>query len=106
MAGAATALMRSIWVGGLRMSQIVYFVKAAKRPSTRFDTATESLVYSLMPEAPVSDQQMAEIVLSWVRRHPDDGPIHGGVKEINLILENLLLRGWIQTSILRVVTAV
>lgn len=88
------------------MSQIVYFVKAAKRPSTRFDTATESLVYSLMPEAPVSDQQMTEIVLSWIRRHPDDGPVRGGAKEINLILENLLLRGWIQTSILRAAASV
>ena len=106
MPGAATALMRSIWVGGLRMSQIVYFVTAAKRPSTRFDTATESLVYSLMPEAPVSDQQMTEIVLSWIRRHPDDGPVRGGAKEINLILENLLLRGWIQTSILRAAASV
>ena len=56
------------------MSQIAYFVKAAKRPSTRFDTATESLVYSLMPEAPVSSKQMADIVLSWVKEHPDDGP--------------------------------
>jgi hypothetical protein len=88
------------------MSQIVCFVKAAKRPSTRFDTATESLVYSLMPDAPVSAQQMAEIVLSWVKVHPDDGPIHGGAKEINLAMENLLLRGWIQASILRAAVAV
>jgi hypothetical protein len=83
------------------MSHIAYFVKAAKRPSTRFDTATESLVYSLMPEAPVSSKQMADIVLSWVKEHPDDGPIHGGVREISLAMENLLLRGWIQTSFLK-----
>jgi hypothetical protein len=49
---------------------------------------------------------MAEIVLSWVKVHPDDGPIHGGAKEINLAMENLLLRGWIQTSILRAAVAV
>jgi hypothetical protein len=88
------------------MSQIVYFVKAAKRPSTRFDTAIESLIYSLMPEGPVSARQMAEIVLSWVEVHPEDGPIHGKAKQINLAMENLLIRGWIQTSILRAIAAV
>jgi len=44
---------------------------------------------------------MADIVLSWVKEHPDDGPIHGGVREISLAMENLLLRGWIQTSFLK-----
>lgn len=82
-------------------NQTVYFVKAAKRPSTRFDTPTESLIYSLMPEGPVSTRQMAEIVLSWVRKHPDDGPVRGGAKEVAQCMENMLIRGWLQTSILK-----
>lgn len=88
------------------MNQTVYFVKASKRPSTRFDTPTESLIYSLMPEGPISARQMADIVLSWVRKHPDDGPIRGGAKEVAQCMENMLIRGWLQTSILRGVTAI
>lgn len=74
------------------------YVKAAKRPSTRFSSAIESVVYSLVPESPVTTNEIVGIVLDWLSHHPEDGPMRGS-REIHLVVENLVSAGWLRTSL-------
>jgi hypothetical protein len=77
---------------------MIHYVKATKRPSIRFSSAIESVVYSLVPESPSTTTQIVGVVLNWLARHPEDGPIRSA-REIQLIVDNLVSAGWLRASL-------
>lgn len=78
---------------------MTHYVKATKRPSTRFNSPVESLVYSLVPDSPVSARDLVDIVLGWVGQHPEDGPIRGA-REVHLAVDSLASAGWLKASLI------
>ena len=78
---------------------MTHYIRATKRPSTRFNSPIESLVYSLAPNFPVTLNEIVDVVLRWVGQHPEDGPIRDP-HEVRLAVENLTASGWFRTSLI------
>jgi hypothetical protein len=78
------------------------YIKASKRPSIRFSTPTESLVYSLAPEEPVTKKQLIEIVTHWIKNHPEDGcGSTDSHKEVSSAVDALASSGWLRPTLFK-----
>ena len=95
MPDAVTAPGRQMHV--MRKAEMIRYVKAARRPSIRFNNPTESIIYSLTPDTASTVQEIVDLVHARMEIHPEDGASQG-VHELRLATQNLIAAGWLRPA--------